>query len=52
MDNRSIYRIAGNFRVIQIFVFFEGRAINPKIKTGPTHRYFTCKLVVGVVSWQ
>ncbi len=27
-------RIAGNFRVVQIFAFFEGRAVNAKIKIG------------------
>ncbi len=29
-----IYRIAGNFRGVQIFAFFEGRVVNAKIKTG------------------
>ncbi len=29
-----IYRIAGNFREVQNFAFFEGRAVNAKIKTG------------------
>ncbi len=29
--------------MVQIFTFFEGRAVKAKIKTGPTHRYFTCK---------
>ncbi len=26
---------------------FEGRAVTAKIKTGPTHRYFTCKACGG-----
>ncbi len=30
----SYYRIAGNFRGVQIFAFFEGRVVNAKIKTG------------------
>ncbi len=40
-----MYRIVGNFRVVQIFAFFEGRAVNAKIKIGrnSTHQYFTCK---------
>ena len=38
----------GNFRVVQIFVFFEGRTVNAKIKTGRnSHRYFTCKACGG-----
>ncbi len=28
------YRIAGNFHVMQMFAFFEGKAVNAKIKTG------------------
>ncbi len=28
------FRVAGNFRVVQIFAFFEGRAVNAKIRTG------------------
>ncbi len=28
------YRIAGNFRIMQIFVLFKGRAVNTKIKAG------------------
>ncbi len=43
------YRIAGNFRVVQMLTIFEGKAVNAKLKLGetPTHRYFTCKACGG-----
>ena len=34
LNHSSVYRIAGKFRAAQIFAFFEGGAVNAKIKTG------------------
>ncbi len=47
--------LTGNFRAVQIFTFFEGRAVNAKIKTGiNSHElvfYMQSLLVGGVVFW-
>ncbi len=32
---------------VQNFTIFEGKAVNAKIKTAPTHRYFICKDIGG-----
>ena len=31
---QCMYRIEGNFRVVQIFAFFEGREVTRKLKPG------------------
>ena len=42
-------RRAGNFSEVQNFAFFEGRAVNAKIKTGLNSQalVFTCKDIGG-----
>ncbi len=48
-----MYRIAGDFRMVQIFAFFReqsrAKQSTQKLKLGetPTHRYFTCKACGG-----
>ncbi len=47
----SINKLTGNFRALQIFTFFEGRAVIPKIKTSPRTGILHAKLVGGCMGW-
>ena len=51
---QCMYRIEGNFRVVQIFCVFRGQRSNTKTKTGINSHALVishAKLLVGVVSW-